>query len=147
MQLTSIFLYALIVIYVIYHQLQPKQLKYSPKKLLILVLLGVYFTLNALDQHQLVLNLKTGASLAFSLLVLAIGFGALRALTCKIWQENGIYYRQATWVTLLLWILMIVMHGAVDHLTGVGSSTLFLYLALTLTTQRLVLVKRAQKLK
>ena len=40
MHLSSIFLYALIVIYVVYKQLQPKRIKSSQKKLLVLVLLG-----------------------------------------------------------------------------------------------------------
>ena len=59
MQLSSIFLYALIVIYVVYKQLQPKRIKSSQKKLLVLVLLGCYFTLQAVDENRLTLTTMT----------------------------------------------------------------------------------------
>lgn len=52
MQLSSLFLYVLIVIYVIRKQLRPKRIKASQKGLLVLVLLGCYFTLQAVDEHR-----------------------------------------------------------------------------------------------
>lgn len=145
MQLSSIFLYALIVIFVINRQLQPKPIKSSQKKLLVLILMGIYFTLQAIDDHDLVLSTTTVAGLLLSLVVLAVGFGALRAMTCKVWQAGGVYYRRATWLTILLWGLMILLHGTIDYLTKAGSSTMFLYLALTLFTQHYVLEMRTQK--
>lgn len=145
MQLSSIFLYALIIIYVVYKQLQPKRINSSQKKLLMLVLFGCYFTLQAVDEHHLTLTAMTVMGLFGSLVVLAVGFGAWRAMTCKVWQENGTYYRQASWFTLLLWVLMILLHGTIDYLTKIGSATMFLYLALTLFTQHYVLALRMKK--
>lgn len=146
MALTSIFLYIVIIIWVIYRQLQPKKIKQSQKKLLVLILLGLYFLLNNIDEHKIHLNLPTILGLTFSLIVLAVGFGALRALTCKVWQTKGIYYRKATWLTILLWIIMIFLHGTIDYLTKTGSSSLFLYLALTLYSQHFVLLVRTRSL-
>lgn len=145
MQLSSIFLYAIIVVFVINRQLQPKQIKSSQKKLLVLILMGIYFTLQAIDDHDLVLNTTTVAGLLLSMVVLAVGFGVLRAMTCKVWQEDGVYYRRATWLTILLWGLMILLHDTIDYLTKAGSATMFLYLALTLFTQHYVLEMRTQK--
>lgn len=147
MQLSSLFLYTLIVIYVVRKQLRPKKINSSSsqKKLLILVLLGSYFTLQAIDDHQLTLTGTTLLGLFGSLVVLAIGFGAWCAMTCKVWQENGQSYRQATWWTIALWLLMILLHGTIDYLTKSGSATMLLYLALTLFTQHYVLAWRAQQ--
>lgn len=145
MQLSSLFLYVLIVIYVIRKQLRPKRIKASQKGLLVLVLLGCYFTLQAVDEHRLALTAMTVLGLFVSLVVLAVGFGAWRALTCKIWQANGTYYRQATWLTIVLWVVMILLHGTIDYLTKIGSATMFLYLALTLFAQHYVLKLRTQR--
>lgn len=87
----------------------------------------------------------TVLGLFVSLVVLAVGFGTWRALTCKIWQTNGTYYRQATWLTIVLWVVMILLHGTIDYLTKIGSATMFLYLALTLFAQHYVLKLRTQR--
>lgn len=146
-QLSSTFLYILIIIFVIDRQLRPRKIKASQRPLLVLVLIGVYFTLQAIDNHELSLNLVTIAGTLTSLVVLAIGFGILRAMSCQVWYQAGIAYRKATWLTILLWLLMILLHGTIDYLTKSGSATMFLYLALTLCTQRLVLQARSRKLK
>lgn len=145
-QLSSIYLYTLIILFVIYRQLQPKRIKASQKQLLILVLIGLFFVLQSIDDHELVLSPVTIAGTLVSLLILAIGFGVLRAMSCQIWYKDGVAYRKATWLTILLWFLMIFLHGAIDYLTKSGSATMFLYLALTIFTQRLVLQARSKKL-
>lgn len=145
-QLSSAYLYTLIILFVIYRQLQPKRIKVSQKQLLILVLIGLYFALQAIDNHELALSPVTIAGTLASLIILAIGFGALRAMSCQVWYQDGVAYRKATWLTILLWLLMIFLHGAIDYFTKSGSATMFLYLALTLYTQRLVLQARSKRI-
>lgn len=88
-------------------------------------------------------------------LVLAAGFGAVRALTVRVWRENGQLLRRGTWLTALLWIASLAAHLGYDylvagHVTGknvgnVGNATIILYLVVTLTVQRFILLNRVAR--
>jgi hypothetical protein len=85
-------------------------------------------------------------------LVLAAVFGVARALTVRVWRQDGQLTRQGTWVTAVLWILAVAAHYGYDdlvagHITGkngsgVGNSTVLLYLAISLLVQQFVLLRR-----
>lgn len=73
----------------------------------------------------------------------AIGLGAVRALTVRVWtDESGQAWRQGTWWTVLLWVAGAAAHVVADGASGVGSASALLYLGLTLLAQRLVLGAR-----
>jgi hypothetical protein len=91
-------------------------------------------------------------------LVLAAGFGAARALTVRVWRENGQLLRRGTWLTALLWVASLAAHLGYDylvagHVTGknggnvgnVGNATIILYLVVTLTVQRFILLNRVTR--
>ncbi|KOG87666.1 hypothetical protein [Streptomyces varsoviensis] len=91
----------------------------------------------------------TAASLA-----IAAGFGAARARTMRVWQgPEGQALRRGTAVTTALWLVSLAVHIGmdrwIDHTTGVGllgASTLYLYLAVTLAVQSLLVRRRAAAL-
>jgi hypothetical protein len=84
-------------------------------------------------------------------LVLGGALGALRALTVKIWRDQrGGALRKGSVATVVLWVVSLgahlAMEAGIDHSTaisGLGASSLVLYLALTLGAQREVVRWRA----
>lgn len=99
--------------------------------------LTAYARTEPLSPHEL-------AWIASLLAVDAVGLGAVRALTVRVWLDGtGLAWRQGTWWTVLLWIAGAAAHSVADGATGVGSASALLYLGLTLATQRLVLSARS----
>jgi hypothetical protein len=88
-------------------------------------------------------------------LALAAAFGAVRALTVRVWRENGQLLRRGTWLTAALWIVSLAAHLGYDylvagHVTGknggnIGDATIILYLVVTLTVQRFILLNRVAR--
>jgi hypothetical protein len=85
-------------------------------------------------------------------LVLAVVSGAIRAPTIRLWWQDGQYWRQGNWVTLILWIGSLGAHLGYDaliaHSTGkaaVGDATMLLFFAVSLTAQRVILTARASR--
>jgi hypothetical protein len=94
----------------------------------------------------------TYAALAGSLL-LAAGFGALRAATVRLWLQGGQPWTKGTGLTAGLWIMAVAAHLGYDALvtpghgsSGVGAATVVLYLAVSLGIQRAVVQLRAHRL-
>lgn len=86
-------------------------------------------------------------------LVLAAIFGGFRAFTTRLWFQNGVPWRQGTWITAVLWLVTIAAHFAFDELVdrhnhngNLASSSILLYLAVTYTIQRLILRARAERM-
>jgi hypothetical protein len=79
-------------------------------------------------------------------------FGVVRAVTVRIWRQDGRVLRQGTWLTALLWLVSIGSHlaiGAVQHgsaAAAAGAATLA-FLGVTLGAQQLVLRARAGALR
>jgi hypothetical protein len=77
-----------------------------------------------------------------------------RALTVKVWRvADGSAMRKGTVVTAVFWIVALGAHlgleAGIDQstkITGLGASSLLLYLALTLGAQREVIRWRAAQL-
>ena len=83
--------------------------------------------------------------------MLALVFGVLRALTTRIWQQDGSAWSQGNWLTAVLWIAALGAHLGYDALldhhhgtAGLGDATVLLYLAVSLGAQRLVVMQRAR---
>jgi hypothetical protein len=121
-----------------------------PVVLLVLLAVGVIEVADYLSKHPA--NAEAIAMLAASL-VLAAGFGAIRAYTVRLWREDGVLYRQGNWLTVLLWIVAIGVHFGADLLidrtasaAGLASTALLLYIAVSFGVQRLVVQARAGQL-
>ena len=120
----------------------------KPTVLLILLVLGVV---------QLSTYLKTASTSATVILllvgslVLAAGFGVVRAYSVKLWRQDGQLWRQGTWLTIVLWVVGIGVHIGLDVLfdssaKGLSGASILLYLAVSLGVQRLVVQSRATRL-
>lgn len=134
-------------------QLVTRRLSESYRLSIILAAIGVYEFAEFLNGHP-----RDDGGIAVAVagsLVLAAGFGAVRALTVRVWREDGQLLRRGTWLTALLWILSLGAHLGYDylvagHVTGknggnVGNATIILYLVVTLTVQRFILLNRVAR--
>lgn len=146
MQLTNLYLYILIIIYVLYRQLQPKEIKVNNKSKYIILLLGIYVFLQNVQTHKFNFNLVNILGLFFNLVILAVGFGILRGYSCKVFRKDNQYFRKATWLTLVLWGVMIFFHGMIDHFLPEQSNTLVLYIGITLLAQQFVLISKIKNI-
>jgi hypothetical protein len=96
---------------------------------------------------------KTVLAAVAGSLILAVVTGAIRAPTVRLWWQDGQYWRKGTWLTLTLWIASLGAHLGYDalitHSTGraaIGDSTVLLFFAVSLTTQRVILTARAHRI-
>jgi hypothetical protein len=117
----------------------------------ILAVIGVIQAYQFLDKHHS--GAVTYAALGGSL-VLAAVFGALRAVTARVWLQGGQPWSKGNWLTAALWIVALAAHLGYDALvtpgrgsSGLGAATLVLYLAVSLGIQRVVTQVRANRLQ
>ena len=125
----------------------PRQVRlFSP---VLIGLIGLY-QLGAFTNHH-----RLSAAVAAALLgatVLGAGvFGAVRALTVRLWRIEGLVLRQGTWVTMGLWGLSLALHlatawwiGSLDAVAGIAWSSLLLFVGLSLGVQGAVVHRRAR---
>jgi hypothetical protein len=89
-------------------------------------------------------------------LVLAAAFGAVRALTVRVWRQGGVLLRKGNWLTAVLWVISFAAHLGYDYVVAghivsgknggnVGDATVLLYLVVTLSVQRYLLMLRAAR--
>jgi hypothetical protein len=138
---------------VLWRQLVTRRLSESYRLSIILAVIGVYEFVEFLNGHP---HDDGGITAAVAgSLVLAAGFGVARALTVRVWRDNGQLLRRGTWLTALLWVVSLAAHLGYDylvagHITGknganVGDATVVLYLVVTLTVQRFILLNRVAR--
>jgi hypothetical protein len=138
---------------VLSRQLVTRRLSENYRLSIILAVVGVVEFVNFLKGHP-----RDDGGIAAAVigsLVLAAAFGAARALTVRVWRQDGLLWRRGTWLTAALWIASLAAHLGYDylvagHLTGknggnVGDATILLYLVVTLAVQRFVLVSRVAR--
>jgi hypothetical protein len=84
-----------------------------------------------------------------TLVVGALGLGALRGLSMRVWDGGGWVLRQGTAVTMALWLVSLLVHFAGDAggdhagAAGLVGASFLLYLGLTLAVQYYVVYRRA----
>ena len=151
--LTNLVVGILVLALFLYRQLVTRRLSENYRLSVILAIIGIVEFANFLNGHP---NDDSGivAAVVGSLVIAAV-FGAVRALTVRVWRENGQLLRKGTWLTAVLWILSLAAHLGYDdlvagHITGknggnVGDATVILYLVVTLTIQRFVLLNRVAR--
>ena len=140
----SIVVGLLVLIFLLYRQRKIRKVRkdVNYKLPLILLILGIanfkgYVATKPLSVNSLLV-------LIFSLLFLAVGMGAIRAATVKIWVKDGVIFRQGTWLTISLWIVSAGLHMFVDFFGHTGESSLLIYYAVTLFIQSLVVQYRTK---
>jgi len=142
----SYLLYAAVIIWILYRQLAPRPVKEKPTLYLILMLIGLVETVGAINANKIQLTPQWVGILAVSLIVLTAGFGALRALTCRVWADKGVKMRRGTPLTLVLWIITIGAHIYLGTLVKGSDTTMLLSLGLSLFIQQMIVIRRANKL-
>lgn len=142
---------AVVLALLVYRQLRARPVSQSRQMLgLVLAVIGVVETVNYVGKVHA--GTTVVAALAGSL-VLAAGFGVARAATVRIWLQDGQPWSQGNWLTAGLWVIAVAAHlgfdalvGSHKGLSGLGTATIVLYLAVSLLVQYAVVSYRAQRL-
>jgi hypothetical protein len=136
----------------IYRQLRARPINAGGLRLAaILAVIGVVETVEYLQKYHG--GSATYAALGGSL-VLAAVFGVLRAVTVRLWTQDGQVWSKGNWLTAALWIVALAAHLGYDALVAhghgssgnVGTATVVLYLAVSLGVQRLIAQLRASRM-
>ncbi|HEY4457967.1 MAG TPA: hypothetical protein VGN81_26875 [Pseudonocardiaceae bacterium] len=150
MNVTEIVIGIAVVLLLLARQVQKRSVKEDSRPLIFLILavVGLAEAAQFLKSHSVG---SEAILLTVGSLVLAAVFGVIRAFTVRLWREDGKLYRQGTVLTIVLWLVSIGIHFGGDTLIdssakGLSSSTLLLYLAMTLGVQQIVVRYRATQL-
>jgi hypothetical protein len=114
---------------------------------LVLGVIGLFETVAYAGDHHVTGN--TWAWVLGSLLIGAVGVGALRGLSMRVWTSHQWVVRQGTAVTMALWLASLILHFVADDqggARGLEGAGFLLYLGLTLAVQYYVVHRRAQPL-
>lgn len=151
---TNIAIGVLVLAFVLYRQLTTRRLQENYRLPLILAIIGIVTFAAFLKGHPHD-DGGIAAAVAGSLVIAAVA-GAVRALTVRVWRQDGVLLRRGTWVTAVLWVISFAAHLGYDYLiagnvvsgkngSNVGDATVLLYLVVTLTVQRYLLMLRAAR--
>ncbi len=138
--------------WVVYNQLRVRQ--FTARRLRIAGILGVVGVVevaSAAGAHPVSV---VGWTLLVVGLVVGAALGLLRAATVRLWVRDGAVYTQGHALTAALWIVGIAIHVGLDLLAGaiaptanaVNSSSVLLFIAVSLGVQGLVTLQRARAL-
>lgn len=148
---TELVIGVLILGLLVYRQLRARPLRASPRFLLIILVIGVVETYTYFDHGKH--SVSAAAVALVGSLVLAVVFGAVRAFTMRIWQQDGQPWVQGNLLTAALWVVALAAHLGFDYLVGqhkdigdIGNATVVLYLVASLAIQRVVMTYRAQRM-
>jgi len=151
---TNLVIGLVVLVLLLSRQLMTRRLSESYRLSVVLAVIGLVEFVTFLKGHP-----TDDSRIAIAVvgsLVLAAAFGAGRALTVRVWRGgDGQLLRKGTWLTAVLWILTVAAHLGYDqlvagHITGknggnVGDATVLLYLVVSLTVQRYVLLNRVAR--
>lgn len=148
--LTSIVIGLAVLLLLIWRQVQKRSVKEDSRPTLMLIL-GVVGLIELVTYFKGNTGVGSTAMLMLAAsLVLAAGFGAIRAYSVRLWREDGTLWRQGGVLTVVLWLVTIGVHFGADFLIdrsggakGLAEAALVLYLAVSLGVQRLVVSSRA----
>jgi hypothetical protein len=147
---TEIVIGIAVVILLLARQVQKRSVREDSRPLIFLALAvvglleaGQYIKAHPVNSEAILLTVAS--------LVLAAVFGVIRAYTVRLWREEGQLFRQGNVLTIVLWIVAIGIHLGGDLLIdssakGLSTTTLLLYLAVTLGVQQMVVRYRAGQL-
>ena len=133
-----------VLVLILYRQLQVRAVTTKLTVPAVLVVVGLASLAGA--SQGVPITTANLAVLVVLLAVDAVGFGALRAYTVRLWSEGDAWIRQGTWLTAGLWLAGTGIHVAVDAAMGFGAGSALLYLGVTYAAQRLVVQRRIAEL-
>jgi hypothetical protein len=129
--------------FILYRQVQVRRAAPNPAVALVCLALGVV----GLAGPSRPTAAKLGILIAL-LVVDAVALGVVRAWTVKLWRDpQGVLLRQGTWVTVLLWLVGLGVHEAVDVLAHIPESSTLLYVGVTFLAQMAVLQLRINRME
>jgi hypothetical protein len=150
---TSLAIGLIVLGLLIVRQVTTRRLRENYRLFLILGVIGVIEFANYLRGHPAGGDARITLAVAGSLVIAAV-MGVLRAMTVRVWRENGQLLIRGSWVTGLLWVVAVGAHLGYDYLvigggkngTAVGNATVLLYVVASLGVQRFILLTRASRL-
>jgi hypothetical protein len=150
--LTSLVIGVIVLALVIVRQLSPRRLRENYRLSIILGVIGLIEFVTFL-KTQTATETRIVEAVAGSL-VLAAVMGAVRAPTMRIWRQGEQLMIRGNWLTATLWVIAVAAHYGYDYFVAgagtngenVGSATVLLYMVVSLTVQRFILLTRAQRL-
>lgn len=148
----SFFSYALgavILIAVLLRQVRvvPVRRVFQPRLPVVLGVIGFFEMFSYAGDHH-VAAAAWGWVLG-TLVIGALGLGALRGATMRVWTANGWVLRQGSALTMGLWLVSLLVHFAADAgsdhagAAGLSGASFLLYLGITLGLQYYVVYRRA----
>jgi hypothetical protein len=123
---------------------------YRPRLPLVVGVIGLFSMASYAGDHHV-----TAAAWAWvlgTLAVGAVGLGALRGLSMRVWPSNGWVMRLGTGLTMALWLATLLAlfvgdaGGDNSGATGLVGASFLVYLGLTLALQSYVVSRRARPL-
>jgi hypothetical protein len=152
--LTNLIIGVVVLAFFVSRQLTVRRLRENYRLMIILAIIGVVEFVDFLNGHPH--NDSRIVAAVVGSLVLAAVLGAARAPTVRVWRgQDGQLLRKGTWLTAVLWVVAFGAHLGYDylvagHVTGknggnVGNATIVLYLVVSLTVQRYIMLARAAR--
>lgn len=137
----------LVLIFVLLRQIRavPVPRTYTPRLPVVLGLIGLFTIASYTGDHHHIAASAWGWVVG-TLVVGAIGLGALRAVSMRLWESNGWVVRLGGAATMALWLVTLIVHFVGAGASGLVEASFLLYLGLTLGVQQYVLVRRARPL-
>ena len=109
---TEIVIGVVVLALLIYRQLRTRPVNASGLRIVAIVgAIGLVETYQFLQQHHS--GTVSYAALLGSL-ALAAGFGVLRAVTVRIWLQDGQPWSRGSWITVGLWIMALAVYLGYD---------------------------------
>lgn len=138
--------------WILYNQLRVRQ--FSPRRLRVAAILGVLGLVEIVSAAGTHPASLVGWTLLITGLVVGAALGLLRAATVRLWVRDGTVYTQGHAMTAVLWVVGIGVHIGLDLLARaiapsaevVNTSSVLLFIAVSLGVQGLMTVRRAQTL-
>ncbi|HEX4834515.1 MAG TPA: hypothetical protein VH478_25870 [Trebonia sp.] len=153
---TSLVIGIAVLVLLVVRQLQTRTLRENYRISVILGIIGLVEFVRFLGTSTARHNESKIVIAVVGSLVLAAVLGAVRALTVRVWRDpGGPLLRKGTWLTALLWVVALGVHLGYDYLVigggkdgdATGNATILLYLVISLTIQRFVLLTRVSRME
>jgi hypothetical protein len=140
---------ALVLVFVLLRQVRVRPVRrvFQPRLPLVLGVIGFLEMLSYAGGHHV--SPSAWFWVLGSMLVGALGLGALRGLSMRVWASDGWVVRQGNALTMALWLVSILVHFVADAggtnsgAAGLEGASFLLYLGLTLSMQSYLVYRRA----
>ena len=140
---------ALVLFFVLLRQIRVRPVRrvFAPQLPLFLGVIGFFTMVSYAGSHHV--DASAWLWVLVTMLVGALGLGALRGLSMRVWPSNGWVVRQGNAVTMALWLVSILVHFVADAggnragAVGLEGASFLLYLGVTLAMQSYVVHRRA----